>query len=686
MATTTGSTTFGDGAGVDLSLTTASGTDPALLLSTAGTVSVPGTTAIARATGGPAVDVSGTSNPTLGFDDVDSTNSSGDGINLDGLGTGTFSALQGTISGAAGIAFDLNGGSGNVTYPGTLGNGTGDTADITGRTGGTVTLSGPISDSNDAGGGITVSGNSGGSTVFSNPTKTINTGAANAVVMSSSDGHTLSLTGGGLDIDTTTGKGLEATTSGTLVVTGTGNTIDTGAATALNVTNTDIGGSGVTFERISSNGGTNGVVLNTTGTAGGLTVAGAGTANSGGTIQSKTGDGISLTNTRGVSLTRMLVQNNLGSGITGADVTNFTLDNSTVYNNADDGGADEAGIRFTNLLGTAAITNSTVANSIEDNARIINSSGTLSQLTVTNSIFRDTETVSPGNNGLLIQASGTATITADVTNSSFLRNRANGLQVVTNDSGTIDIEVGTSGTAGSGGTFTDNNIGVNIAHNSSGNLNFDVHRGTFSTPNLAGAASPINLNRGGAGSGTMSGTVSNNAITNNNSTTGPGIRVIGNGPTGTMTVKLNNNNVSQVANLGIEVSGRDTVAAPGLTMNVTILDNIVSLTSALAAEGIRVNAGATAGTPGTSLPDSPTVCADIKGNTSTTAGVGLSGIRVRQRFNSSFTLEDYAGSATDDSGVASFLSTNNNGATASADHAATGSAGFLTTADCPEPA
>ena len=49
-------------------------------------------TANVSATGGPAVDVTGTSGATLAFDDVDSTNSANDGINLDGLGSGTFSA------------------------------------------------------------------------------------------------------------------------------------------------------------------------------------------------------------------------------------------------------------------------------------------------------------------------------------------------------------------------------------------------------------------------------------------------------------------------------------------------------------------------------------------------------------------------------------------------------------------
>ena len=121
MTNTTGNTTFGD-----LALTTTSGATPAFALSNAGTVSVRAAgTQNVIATGGPAVDVTGTTVSTLAFDAVSSTNSINDGINLDGLGTGTFTAASGTITGAGGIAFDLDGGSGDVTYPGAITNGAG---------------------------------------------------------------------------------------------------------------------------------------------------------------------------------------------------------------------------------------------------------------------------------------------------------------------------------------------------------------------------------------------------------------------------------------------------------------------------------------------------------------------------------------------------------------------------------
>jgi hypothetical protein len=144
----------------------------------------------------------------------------------------------------------------------------------------------------------------------------------------------------------------------------------------------------------------------------------------------------------------------------------------------------------------------------------------------------------------------------------------------------------------------------------------------------------------------------------------------GNG-SATLTSLVDANTISQVANRGIEVIARD----GSNRINATISNNSVTLNNALSGDAIRVDAGAV----GT---DTTTICADIRGNTATTAA-GLFGIRVRQRFaGTTFILEDYAGAPTDDAAVQTFLSTTNNGATTSADHAG---AGFTSIADCPNP-
>lgn len=242
LSNTTGATTLGDGTGTDLALTTTSGVDPALALSNAGvvTVAAAGNDDLS-ATGGPAVDIVNTAGATLAFDSVSSTNSAGDGINLDGLGSAAFTATGGAIGGATGIAFDLNGGSGDVTYPGALNNGTGATAEISGRSGGAVTLNGNVADSIDAGGGILVSGNAAGSTTFGGTAKTINTttnGTAPqnvAIDVETSPGHAVTFSGGGLDIDTGAGNGLDLDGAGAVTVSGAGNSLTTASGAPLDV-------------------------------------------------------------------------------------------------------------------------------------------------------------------------------------------------------------------------------------------------------------------------------------------------------------------------------------------------------------------------------------------------------------------------------------------------------------------
>jgi hypothetical protein len=102
-----------------------------------------------------------------------------------------------------------------------------------------------------------------------------------------------------ISVSTTSGTGIELISGGTVTVTGAGNTITSGTGTALNITNTTIGAADVTFESISANGASTnaGIILNTTGTNGGLVVTGLdgpdgdsfADAGSGGTIANRGG-------------------------------------------------------------------------------------------------------------------------------------------------------------------------------------------------------------------------------------------------------------------------------------------------------------------------------------------------------------------------------------------------------------
>jgi hypothetical protein len=355
-----------------------------------------------------------------------------------------------------------------------------------------------------------------------------------------------------------------------------------------------------------------------------------------------------------------------------------------IDNNADDAATDEAGQHFTNLGRTGAITPTLVSNHLEDDARIINSSATLTQLNVTDSTFRDTDTVSPGNEGLVLQADG-GSITADVLGSTFLRNRANGLHVITNGTGVVEVEVDDS--AGVQSTFDDDNIGVSMARNGSGALNFDVRALTIDGLNVApgtgGSASPINLNLAGCASTTMSGTVTRNTITNSNSSTRPGIRAISNGP---------------VASPG---------CVPGPAGTLTVLDGLQQHQPGRESRHRDVRAGRQqpyqrhdheqqrqrqqpAGgrcDPDRLRRDRQRHDVDLRRRDGQ-HGDHVHGWAVRDPHPAAVRQyelhpRDYADSPTDDAALAAFLNARNTSTpAASADH---GGPGFTTTADCPNP-
>src|SRR5262249_36131953 len=157
-----------------------------------------------------------------------------------------------------------------------------------------------------------ISAKTGGTTTFGGAI-TANTTTANGVNLTGNTGGTINFNGGGLGISTTTGIGFNATGGVTISVRRTGNSTSSAHVRALNVANTTIGASGLTFLSISSGTSTtgatepvSGIILNNTGTSGGLTVTGDGNTSvggdsSGGTIQHTTGVGIALTNTRSPS-------------------------------------------------------------------------------------------------------------------------------------------------------------------------------------------------------------------------------------------------------------------------------------------------------------------------------------------------------------------------------------------------
>lgn len=426
---TTGAVAFGD-----LFISTKDASQAGFSLNLTGPVTVPASAnASITATNGPAVHVGASAGSSLSFDNVTSTKSSVYGINIDEIGTGTFSAATGELSaGQFGLTpFRVRGGSGDISYGGSITDGPATTSvDIQNRTGGTVTLSGSITDGSDAGGGVIVANNTGGATVLSGASKHLETGVYPGIQFASSAGHSLSITGGGLDVTTTSGRALDVYTSGTIVVTGTGNTLASTTGIALSIALTGIGSDDVTFERISSNGATSGIVLGATGTAGGLHVTGGGSTvqggdASGGTIAAATGDAIRLENTADASFRNMRIENSAGNGVSGTGVAGFSFVDGTVTGAGDADGED--GIAFdaanlSNLSGAVDISNNVLTSNEASGISIVNRGGTISSATISGNRIADAgDLLTPGT-GIVVSATGSSMGAAAITKATIASN------------------------------------------------------------------------------------------------------------------------------------------------------------------------------------------------------------------------------------------------------------------------
>ena len=668
MSTTTGTTTF---AGLDL--TTTGGTGAAFVLNNAGTVQVPtAATAEVSATGGPAVDVTGTAGAVLHFDRLGSTDSATDGVNLAGLGTGVFSAGVGSmIRGASGISFDLDGGSGDVTYAGAIGDGAGQAVEITGRSGGAVTFSGPVGDSADAGGGIALSGNIAGSTTFSGNAKQFNTGPNPAVVLESSAGHALSFTGGGLDVDATGGAGLRATGGGSIAVTGGGNSIVTTTGIALDVSGTTIDPAGLTFQRISSAGAPVGIRLGDTGIAGAgsLTVAGTGgtcsisnpgvcpggviasTVGGNSTSATPTGTGIVLNRTRAPSLAKMWLHGHANYAIRGTGVVGFTLTDSVISGTNGDTPAGpyyDSAIFFDGLTGSASISRTLIQGGAGNNLRVSNGTGTLDRLAL-DQVELGSAGGTPTNDAVLLQTSGTAAMSVTVANSYFRSAAGDLLQLDHSGTGPADLVL-------TGNTFSNGNPAIDEAgggvtltqSGTSGATSATITGNTFNGA-VGNAVTAVK----GLGSATQVGTFRNNTVgvdgvAGSGAEIGSGLKIQSLGG-GSSTWAVRNNQIRRYGASGIEVLAGGGGTATAGAVDVTIADNTITQYDPTnpSAYGIHVNLGTMTGAAFVG-------CAAITGNTVANGGA-TTDVRLRQRYATTLRLPGYSGSATDSAAAQTFV-------------------------------
>lgn len=576
------------------------------------------------------------------------TNGGTNGIFLNNA-SGTFNVGAGTLAGSSGTGFLIQNGTATITYSGTISTSVTYAVDIDNHDSGNITFqTGNIT---NTGQGIRVQNSNGGVIAFNNPSKSLNTVANTAVNLSSNTGATINFGNGGLVINTTTGTGFNATGGGTINVTGTGNTIASVSAPAMNVVSTTIGSSNLNFLSISSGNNTaaadpaNGIVLNTTGSSGGLIVTGTGTTDgSGGVIQNITNRGVSGTSTSNLSLKNMTFTNanmvdaapcgaadNSGcnaavylntvttatldnldingasqQGINLREVSGLQLLNSNVINGGAGGQTEESDLYALNLFGTCAITSCSLTVPAERAAVIYNTNKTLA-LTVTGSTFGMNQTQPLGADGLEVDSYGSSNTTLDIVNSTFVQPKTNGLQVITEGTSFSSVDV-------TGSTFdpgTGLAAAIDLVTNTSGDMDFNI----VNNPMIKGKGINI-VNIFAFPNSTFEGRINNNTVVHNGGS-GSGIRVVNQG-NGNSKVEVKNNMVTAADDYGITVNSNSGSGR----LDATITGNTVSV-SALGFYTIHAAAGAS------SSVFTNKVCANVANNTTTAPSGSIGNFQAR---------------------------------------------------------
>jgi methionine-rich copper-binding protein CopC len=508
-----------------LTITTGSSTSKGISGSSFGTLNASDLTISGS---GPAVDLS-TGTVSVTINSLSSNGSGAEGIRLDNL-AGTFTGSAGTLQNATNEDVDISGNNTSdtldFTFAGTITDDVGTLVSVANQNGGTKLFSGAITDGDDGdGSGISLLNNTGATINFTG-------------------GVTLS-TGGNAAFTATGGGTVNATQNNSSIV----NKITTTTGTALNVASTNIGASNLTFRSIAVTGNntnpSSGIILNTTGAAGGLKIVGNGSpctpvtqTCTGGTITGTGSHGIFLTSTQHVVLNLMSVKNTGDHGIKGDGVNNFTLADSIIFNfgNASPvAGTPEDGIRFDNsafpttaghgLTGTAIIQRVTI--------------GPDGHFSLT------PNPPSPPNSGLVVRNWADTNLTMTLTGTKFTQ--------VSNDGVDVQIQKST-GTLNVDGTTAD---------------------GTNTFDQLNGAGIRFKDSADDDANGILELTIKNNTFSN----IGVGAEWIADGGT-TLNARFNNNTMSLVKDDAVRpvASASGAFADPNIAikrceMNATIANN-----------------------------------------------------------------------------------------------------------------
>jgi hypothetical protein len=683
-----------------LNVTTSNGAGIAIVSSpistTGGTVT---------ATNGPAISATGGAFAgTLAA--ASSTNSTTQGISL-ASSSGTYAIGGGAITGAAGTAFNVSAGNPTFTYSGSVTqNNAQRSLDLQNTTGGGVSVTTVTSGA--ASTGVNINAANGNLTLGTLTHGTSGTRTANTPVTVTGGTGTYSL--GTVSLFTSSARGIVATNAdGTLNVT-------TGVVDAATNGAIDIDGPaglttlGMTLTRVAAGGGTNGLrVQDTNGafevrgdgpsdpanTTRGRTTAmqGGGTIalGSGGTLTGATAAGASLNNATNITLRNMTVQGNAVGGVSAASTAGLALDNVLVSGHANESGL--AGVATSSLAlqhveisgngtsaaagtnhdwnvqfgeprpctgpcdlgltGTATVANSLFFNSNEHVFGIVSGGASTLSLTVTNSEFRNTNTVAPGAFGLQLESYDTANVSASITGSLFQQTRSSGLNYAGNDSsggGTLTV---------TGNTFVSNGVDMSIGHQGPAKtVTLNASNNTTRQAHVPGSSVSLSALIGGTSTATtfLQGTMSTNvvgnpAIADSGSVLGAAMATEGRGA-GTFNLRMNNNNVRSVRQDSAFYGSANSGSA---RLNVTGTGNVFNINPsafAFAYSGVELISGGSGG------GDSTRLCANLAGNTafighSTAWGIGTEVLAAAAVID----LFGYAGAANNTGQITTYLST-----------------------------
>lgn len=373
--------------------------------------------------------------------------------------------------------------------------------------------------------------------------------------------------------------------------------------------------------------------------------------NNGGTTVNSGGDGVSLLNGSSLTLDNVLIQGQTtNNGIHATSATSLALQHTELTNNGSSSAADGAhvwNVRLDECVGSASVSNSVFHNARENQFGVTNSGSTALTLSVGNSQFSDSAASAPGNVGLQINLNNNASVAVSIDGSAFLRNFANGVEYLGNDSTGGNVSVTNS-------TFDANAIDVNIAHQGLGKtVDFNVTNNSL-RQTIGGLSNSIAITLGVVSNNTtqLRGKIQNNVIGNaavsgSGSNQGSGI-VLTAGGGGSLTALVAGNTVGQVDNEGLNFTAGESTG----TSNLTVSNNSFSVnpTSPNSDFGMLLVAGAIAG-------DTATLCANVTNNHDVgNAANGGDGIALATEGGTpTFNIQGYTGAANNATQIASFV-------------------------------